>query len=234
MRFATKYDPVNPPKVKTVRVCCISDTHSMHANIPGGIPKCDILLHAGDITGEGELDKLLRFDEWAAKIPLPKEQKICIAGNHDRTFERSPELARAHMTQWTYLEDSFVEVLGLKIYGSPWSTSFYPEHWVFNVDRGAPAREKWESIPEDIDILMAHGPPFGYGDRIDGMHVGCEDLASRLHVVRPRLTVCGHIHEGYGIYAAPWGTVINACTMTAGYKPKQAPIVIDLPVVEKR
>lgn len=232
MRFRTQYDPVNPPAVKSVRICCISDTHSQHHNIPGGIPQCDILIHAGDITSEGELEKLLRFDEWGSQIPLPKERKICIAGNHDITFARDPELAQGHIQQWTYLEDSSTEVFGLKIYGTPWSPSFYPEHWAFNVDRGPLARRQWERIPEDTDILIVHGPPFGYGDKIDNIHVGCEDLADRLYAVRPRLTVCGHIHENHGTFAAPWGTVVNACTMTGGYKPKQAPIIIDVPIVE--
>ncbi len=227
-----RFDPINPPNVRVVRVCCISDTHTEAQNIPGGIPPCHILIHAGDITYRGETDKLLKFDDWGAKISLPKERKICIAGNHDISFEREPELARAHIQQWTYLQDEATEVLGLKIYGSPWSTEFYPESWAFNHQRGAAAAARWASIPEDTDILVVHGPPYGHGDRTRGKHVGCVDLANRLKVVRPQLTVCGHIHEDYGVFAAPWGTVVNACTMTSGYRPKRSPIVIDIPIVE--
>jgi Icc-related predicted phosphoesterase len=236
-RHPSYYDPKDPPKVDVIRVCCISDTHTEAQNIRGGIPQCDLLIHSGDITYRGEYDKLLKFDDWGGKIPLPKERKICIAGNHDKTFESDPEVARAHVTQWTYLQDEAVEVLGLKIYGSPWSTEFYPDDWAFNHSRGEEAAARWAKIPEDTDILVVHGPPYGYGDRTNARfkrtHVGCVDLANRLDIVRPRLTVCGHIHEDFGLFAAPWGLVVNACTMTDGYRPKRPPIVIDIPLVEK-
>lgn len=229
------FDPVNPPTVKVVRICCISDTHTQAQNIPGGIPPCDILIHAGDITYRGEYDKLTKFDDWGSTIKLPQERKVCIAGNHDLTLEGDPEgIGRALFQNWTYLEDESTEVLGLKIYGTPWSPAFYPENWVFNHARGKQAAECWEKIPEDTDILVVHGPPYGYGDRTRDKHVGCVDLMNRLHIVRPQLTVCGHIHEDYGTFAAPWGTVVNASSMTASYKPKRAPIVIDVPIVEKR
>lgn len=233
MHSPTYYDPKNPPKARVVKVCCISDTHTEAHNIPQGIPQCDILIHSGDITYRGELDKLAKFDQWGGKVPLPREQKICIAGNHDITFERDPEAARAQLTQWTYLQDECVEVLGLKVYGAPWSPEFYPENWAFNHKRGEQAEACWKKIPEDADIVVVHGPPYGYGDRVRNVHVGCVELASRLHTVRPRLTVCGHIHEDFGIFAAPWGTVVNACTMTGGYRPKRSALVINIPVVEK-
>jgi len=226
------YDPVQPPRVNYVRVCCISDTHTQHLNIPKGIPQCDLLIHAGDITYDGNLEKLARFNDWGAALPLPKERKICVAGNHDRSLEKDPEVATEQLSNWTYLKDSGTEVLGLRVWGSPYSCTFYPEHWVFNVNRGEDAKQQWSKIPDGIDILVAHGPPYGYGDRVSrNLHVGCLDLSAQLKVVRPRLTVCGHIHEAYGVYAAPWGTVVNASVLTEGYKPKRMPVLIDLPVV---
>lgn len=224
----TDYDPKHPPKLREVKICCISDTHTETNNL--SIPQCDIVIHAGDITYRGELDKLSRFDEWGGRLPLPTDRKIVIAGNHDITLERESEIAEAHLTQWTYLRDSSVTVLGLKVYGTPWSPSFYPENWVFNQDRGEPALQRWEQIPTDTDILVVHGPPYGYGDAVRGVNVGCVDLTNRLNLIRPRLTVCGHIHEGYGIFAAPWGTVVNASVMTGGYKPKNKPIVVTVAV----
>lgn len=120
-------------------------------------------------------------------------------------------------------------VCGLKIYGTPWSPSFFPEHWVFNQNRGSAAKKRWEQIPDDIDVLIVHGPPYGYGDRVEaGVNVGCVDLADRLQIVRPKLTVCGHIHEDPGVFAAPWGMVVNASIMTAGYKPSQKPVSVTL------
>ncbi|MCK4490026.1 MAG: hypothetical protein KAU23_07180 [Anaerolineales bacterium] len=48
---------------------------------------------------------------------------------------------------------------GTKFYGSPWQPWFYD--WAFNLQRGPEIRSKWELIPEGIDILITHGPPYG-------------------------------------------------------------------------
>ena len=37
-------------------------------------------------------------------------------------------------------------------------------NWAFNLDRGEKCLEKWDLIPEGIDILITHGPPIGHGD----------------------------------------------------------------------
>lgn len=58
-----------------------------------------------------------------------------------------------------YLNDNFVELYGLKIYGSPWQ----PVHCdnAFQLERGKPLLDKWNLIPNDIDVLITHGPPLG-------------------------------------------------------------------------
>lgn len=33
--------------------------------------------------------------------------------------------------------------------------------WGFNLSRGQALLDKWNEIPEGIDILMTHGPPLG-------------------------------------------------------------------------
>ena len=34
-------------------------------------------------------------------------------------------------------------------------------NWAFNLYRGKDLLDKWNQIPEGIDILMTHGPPIG-------------------------------------------------------------------------
>ena len=36
--------------------------------------------------------------------------------------------------------------------------------WAFNLSRGEKCLEKWDLIPEGVDILITHGPPIGHGD----------------------------------------------------------------------
>jgi len=215
--------------MKNIRIACISDTHEQESSID--IPPCDILVHAGDITSEGDYDKLVQFDAWGGSLGLPRERMICIAGNHDKTLEGDAETAEAILTHWTYLQDAAHEVCGLKFWGTPWSLEFFRERWVFNVRRGEPARACWDMIPAGTDVLVVHGPPRHYGDKLEGgEHVGCPDLADVLSGIRPRLTVCGHVHSDPGIFAAPWGTVVNASSLDENYSPAGSPVVINLRV----
>jgi hypothetical protein len=54
------------------------------------------------------------------------KHKIVIAGNHEVTFD--PRLSNSNTVNTSknelrnciYLEDDYVEILGLKIFGSPW------------------------------------------------------------------------------------------------------------------
>lgn len=214
-----------------VKVACISDTHNFHHNIKGGIPKCDLLLHAGDITRVGNYEKLSKFDDWAGTLWMPQDRMVCIAGNHDLTLEDDPETAKAILSHWTYLQDEAHEVFGLKIWGTPWSKE-YGEGWGFQLRTPEERRKCWAKIPDDTDIVVCHEPPYLYGDYVVTKnrkeHVGCEFLAERLMEVRPMLTVCGHVHEDPGVFAAPWGTVVNATSTSGGYKPKRKPIVVNL------
>ena len=33
--------------------------------------------------------------------------------------------------------------------------------WAFNLPRGEKCLEKWDLIPEGVDVLITHGPPIG-------------------------------------------------------------------------
>ena len=91
---------------------CISDTHSAVENleIPFKIPDGDILIHAGDFTNYGEVEKVKEFNTWLGT--LPHAYKIVVAGNRDISFDPSvvgpnniywdrlkhPELNKVQMT----------------------------------------------------------------------------------------------------------------------------------------
>lgn len=63
------------------------------------------------------------------------------------------------------------------------------------------------SIPSfpAIDIIITHGPPHGFRDQLmNGERVGCESLLKAVRRTRPRLHVCGHIHEAWGAERVDW------------------------------
>lgn len=65
----------------------------------------------------------------------------------------------------TYLEDASCVVEGITFYGSPWQPEFFD--WGFNLPRGEPCLQRWRDIPDDVDVLITHGPSLGYSDRCD-------------------------------------------------------------------
>ncbi|KAL2131148.1 hypothetical protein VTI74DRAFT_5478 [Chaetomium olivicolor] len=64
------------------------------------------------------------------------------------------------------------------------------------------AAELWADIPSDIDILVTHTPPHTHCDD----NYGCEVLRETLARVRPRLHVCGHVHQGRAAERVRWDT----------------------------
>ncbi len=141
------------------RIVCLSDTHNCTNEID--VPDGDILIHSGDATITGTVEEVKLFNDWFAG--QPHKNKIFIAGNHDWLFERDNMLARSLLDRSVvYLQDSSVVIEGLKIYGSPWQPRFYD--WAFNLMRGAEIAEKWRLIPNDVEVLITHGPPHGILD----------------------------------------------------------------------
>ena len=207
-----------------MRIVCLSDTHNCNEEI--AVPAGDILIHAGDATIRGTIDEIVLFNEWFSSLPHP--YKIFVAGNHDWLFEIDPKLAKSLFTESViYLQDSLVEIEGLKIYGSPWQPWFFD--WAFNLSRGEPLAEKWKLIPEDTDILITHGPPFGILDfPPNGFSVGCERLRKRVEKIRPQLHVFGHIHFSYGKLKKFGVEFANASICDEGYAPVNLPLVFDL------
>lgn len=210
-----------------MRVVCISDTHTMHNRLV--MPSGDLLIHAGDFTWNGRGNEVQDFLEWF--VAQPYQHKVFIAGNHERSYEKYPTMAREWMATFLsenvhYLQDSSVTIEGVKIYGSPWQPWFYD--WAFNLRTDSQLKEKWDLIPDDTDILVTHGPMFRVGDLVErGEHVGCRELQSACRRIKPKLHVCGHIHEGYGSYDVDWGKVINASSVDESYCAVRLPIVFD-------
>lgn len=204
-----------------MRFVCISDTHTLHDNIT--IPDGDVLIHAGDFTHIGELNDIKRFNEFLGR--MPHKYKIVIAGNHDFSFQNSPEEARALLTNCIYLEDSEITIENIRIYGTPWHPAF--DNWAFGLPRGQVLKEKWDLIPQGIDILITHSPPSGILDKGFYGSWGCDDLTAAVQLIKPKYHIFGHTHLGYGTTTIEGITFINASICDGNENPINAPIVFD-------
>lgn len=193
------------------------------------MPDGDVLVHAGDFSYRGTHAELLSFMRWFSGQPY--EYKIFIAGNHELSFERSPKQVQEWLKPFLsdtciYLQDNAVTVDGVKFYGSPWQPYFC--NWAFNLKSAEELRAKWDLIPYDTDVLITHGPPYGYGDEVDRGNVGCVELLRAIERIQPWLHVAGHIHEGYGQRQHGNTRLINAAVLDGDYQHVNQPIVYDL------
>ncbi|SNB59293.1 Predicted phosphoesterase [Marinobacter sp. es.042] len=212
-----------------MRLICISDTHSLHEQMPE-IPDGDVLIHAGDCTGTGSLAALSHFTEWFGT--LPHQHKILIAGNHDYCFEIYPKPSREMCTEHgvTYLRGEATRIGNLNFYGFPWQPIY---RWMaFNAREGE-LRGRLQRVPDDTNVLISHGPAFNVFDYVpsERAHVGCHALANRIQELNElKAHICGHIHESYGFAVRESDGVkfANASTCTERYSPSNLPIVIDL------
>lgn len=211
-----------------MRLVLMSDSHGLHASIPH-VPGGDVLVHAGDMSLRGSLPEITDFLAWFEA--QPHQWKLLVAGNHDFAFERQAELAERLVPDTVvYLRDSGIVIEGVRFWGSPWQPWFYD--WAFNLLRGPEIAAKWALIPNDVQVLITHGPPHGILDTVKrprGKHAGCEAMRERIDALSAlRLHAFGHIHEAYGQLDQNQVQFVNACVCDFDYALVNSPVVVDL------
>jgi len=150
-----------------------------------------------------------------------------------------------------WLQDSQITIEGITFWGSPWSPHIqlpWYIHLAAKLTIGPPGRmsmnlmdteeqqKHWANIPNDVDVLVTHGPPHGFGDKtIAGAFVGDKELLESIKRNQPRFHVFGHVHEAHGVFKydhveGKTTTFINAsiCNLAHPYSATQAPTVFDI------
>ena len=235
-----------------VRIVVISDTHEVEG-WENQVQDGDILIHCGDFTMLGMKKEVESFK--SKLLLLPHKHKIVIAGNHELTFdtemmtikrqevnERFKSMKNVNNLEVKkiisecphihYLENSGVEVEGIRIWGSPYQPKFY--FWGFQKgDQILP--QIWQQIPTGVDILVTHGPPSGVRDpdselNPKGSKSLLEEVTKR---VKPKLHVFGHLHEGYGWEEKEGILFVNASTCDESYTATHPSIAIDMDLKTK-
>jgi Icc-related predicted phosphoesterase len=151
----------------------------------------DIVVICGDITqfGPGELAKTL-LDQ----IPI---DTLALTGNID-TADVGKGIDDSKATK---IEMKRVVKKGIPFVGI---NGIDPNH--FKV-----VEEK--KLLDENSVLISHEPPYGTQDKVFlGMHGGNKALRDIIDKYKPRLVLCGHIHEDPGITKIGKTTVIN-CSM---------------------
>jgi len=232
-----------------MRIVALSDQHGFLPDVP----RCDLLIVAGDVCPDwldGKLaqdhpDRQKVWFETQARpwlVRTPAAHRLLTWGNHDWcgqafTFDADAP-AHAHSGALQIVVDRCTTVPmtertgSISIWMTPWSNLFMD--WAFMKPRPALA-ELYATIPGGIDILVTHQPPIGYGDTHDPTgsgqpeHLGNADLLAAIDRIKPRLVICGHIHGGHGRFDYHDTTIYNVSVVDDCYKLAHAPTIIDVP-----
>lgn len=167
-----------------------------------------------------------RINKWFGKQDF--KYKIMIAGNHDYYCEQiGYKEVQNKLLNAIYLCNNSIIIEGIKIWGSPISPK-YGMGWAFNgfLDD---LKKIWNTIPSDTDIVITHCPPFGINDQVGYYFIsqGCPALRDKLKEIKPKYHICGHIHEGYGIYQDQNTVYINASVLNEFHELYNKPVEID-------
>jgi Icc-related predicted phosphoesterase len=211
------------PQAPPFTIVCISDTHELHREVE--VPTADLLIHPGDFTMLSKsVAAILDFNQWLGE--LPHRYKVVIPGNHEFFLEADPD-KRKLISNAAVLINQGLEVMGLKLWGSP-TTPLYGG--AFGLSSEKDRIKLYSTIPDDVDILITHGPPYGILDRAPDSqdHAGCRPLLSAVHRVKPRLHIFGHVHEGYGTFATSDMLSANAALLGRNGAIANRPIVFRL------
>eukprot|EP01115_Flamella_aegyptia_P008683 TRINITY_DN36152_c0_g1_i1.p1 TRINITY_DN36152_c0_g1~~TRINITY_DN36152_c0_g1_i1.p1 ORF type:complete len:206 (+),score=14.41 TRINITY_DN36152_c0_g1_i1:46-663(+) len=198
---------------KPLKILCLSDTHNNHRNI--NIPNdVDLLIHAGDFTKFGKDEHATDFNLWLSEIPI--QHKIVVVGNHECSNLRPPKKFQSAITNAKFLWQESVHFEGWKIFGA----TFF---WPMKEDDTNPY---YDQIPDDVNILIIHGPPLGIQDG----GLGCPVLLNRIkELTQLKLVVFGHVHRAHGVTEQFGITFVNAAMCgSEGYTLKWDPITVDI------
>jgi predicted phosphohydrolase len=192
---------IGKENLKHLRFVCVSDTHNEIDKIH--IPSGDVFIHCGDAVNHRTSSRdIVEFNDFVGK--LPHKYKLFISGNHCVCLNpKRPDRSQKILSNMIYLQDQLIDIKGVRIYGSPWRPKrgcFYRAE-AFGYDAKDIRADKWSNIPDDIDILLTHGPPYSIRDYNSSTKepLGCPGLLDEIVTrVRPRIHLFGHMHECRG------------------------------------
>lgn len=219
-----------------MRIVALSDTHLHHRDLT--VPDGDVLVHAGDFSNRGTFGDLRDFAEWF--LDQPHRHKVFTPGNHDLVCEdNSLSYIKTIFPGVHVLYHETVVIDGVNFFGSPWSAEIYPgSPWSFSHPKSESSdfsARLWAQIPDGVDVLITHGPPYGVLDLVasafkgEDPHVGDKNLLARVREINPKVHIFGHIHEQGGLSDYEYQTwFYNAAICDLAYRPVNPITVIDL------
>lgn len=219
-----------------MRIVATSDTHFPFQIQEEG----DVFVHAGDLMYSGQLP------EWHDRLESLRNvqgfrHKLLVPGNHDYYLEHYAGLARGELRRAgvTLLNEynPTAEIDGVKFLAIPFVTGL--PGWAYNREEDWVSRWLAQATENFTpDVVISHAPIFR---TLDATNPSAKAVHQQNHVggratgrwydtapAKPKLLICGHIHESYGIVNTYPTRFHNVAMCDRNYEQSNAPHVIDL------
>ncbi|HKF81504.1 MAG TPA: metallophosphoesterase family protein [Solirubrobacterales bacterium] len=176
-----------------MKILAFSDLHrdlAQGARLVEMSAEADVVIGAGDFASMHE-----GLEETIGALSGIQTPTVLVPGNNETV-----DALRSATVNWnaaTVLHGEGTTVDGVQFYGLGAGIPITPWDWSFDLDDDA-ATEMLGACPEDA-VLVLHSPPKDHCDSAGGGgNFGSPALLRAIEAKRPRLAVCGHIHESWG------------------------------------
>ncbi|MEX2107007.1 MAG: metallophosphoesterase family protein [Solirubrobacterales bacterium] len=176
-----------------MRLLAFSDLHrdlGQAAKLVEMSAGADVVIGAGDFASVHE-----GLEETIGALAGIEAPAILVPGNNE-----TADALRAAAESWpaaTVLHGEGTTIDGVEFFGLGAGIPVTPWEWSFDLDDET-ASAMLEACPEGA-VMVLHSPPLGHCDSsADGTHFGSPALLRGIEAKRPRVAVCGHIHESWG------------------------------------
>lgn len=176
-----------------MRILAFSDLHrdlAQGKRLVEMSAKADVVIGAGDFASVHE-----GLPETICTLAAIEKPTVLVPGNNE-----TADALRAAVDGWdsaSVLHGEGTTIGGVEFFGLGAGIPVTPWEWSFDLDDEA-ATEMLAACPEG-GVLVLHSPPKDHCDSAGGAgNFGSPALLRAIEEKRPRLAVCGHIHESWG------------------------------------
>jgi len=176
-----------------VKILAFSD---LHCDLEQGARLVEMAAEADVVIGAGDFASVHKgLEETVGALAAIETPTVLVPGNNETV-----DALRAAVDGWnaaTVLHGEGTAIDGTEFYGLGGGIPVTPWDWSFDLE-DEEATEMLSGCPEGA-VLVLHSPPKDHCDSAGGGgNFGSPALLRAIEEKRPRLAVCGHIHESWG------------------------------------
>ena len=176
-----------------MRLLAFSDLHTdlgRARHLAAISEEADVVVGVGDFASVHS-----GLDETIEPLRAIAAPTVLVPGNNET--EEALREACAGWDSAVVLHGDAAEIGGVSFFGLGAGVPVTPWDWSFDLTEEE-AAAKLGRCPEGC-VLAVHSPPRGHVDTDrSGKHIGSESVLRAVEEKRPRLALCGHIHESWG------------------------------------